>query len=228
MRQTSILICEDDPSILELLTAEFERSNYHVQATSTKAEAESALADGLPDLVLLDIILETNDAGWQLLEEIRETSQVPVILVSALSRADDRVRGLQSGADDFISKPFHVGEVVARAEAVLRRSQPSVPELELSIDDLRKEVCLAGRTVSLSPKEYQLLKLLASKPGRVFTTSEILNELWPETIGIDKKTYADAQDVQKYVYLLRRKVETDPKDPRYILTARGFGYRLGV
>ncbi len=153
---------------------------------------------------------------------------MPVILVSALSRADDRVRGLQSGADDFISKPFHVGEVVARAEAVLRRSQPSVPELELSIDDLRKEVCLAGRTVSLSPKEYQLLKLLASKPGRVFTTSEILNELWPETIGIAKKTYADAQDVQKYVYLLRKKLETDPKSPKHVLTVRGFGYRLGV
>jgi DNA-binding response OmpR family regulator len=228
MRKTSILICEDDPTIVKLLKAEFERHDYRVTAVTTKAEAESALDEGMPDLILLDIILETNNAGWELLERIRQKSQVPVILVSALSRADDRVRGLRSGADDFISKPFHLGEVIARAEAVLRRSQPSVPELELTIDDLRKEVCIAGRTIRLSPKEYQLIKLLASKPGRVFTTTEILNELWPATSVMGKKTYADAQDVQKYVYLLRKKIETDPKAPSRILTVRGFGYRLGV
>ncbi len=228
MRQTSVLICEDDATIVGLLTKALEANDYLVKAVGTKTDAESVLNDWMPDLILLDISLETNDAGWELLERIRKSSRVPVILVSALSRADDRVRGLRAGADDFISKPFYLEEVVARAEAVLRRSQPSIPGLDLSIDDLRKEVCIAGRTISLSPKEYQLLKLLASSPGRVFTTEEVLNELWPPTSDPGKKTYADAQDVQKYVYLLRKKLEIDPKNPTRVITVRGFGYRLGV
>ncbi|MFC2106666.1 response regulator transcription factor, partial [Candidatus Bipolaricaulota bacterium] len=159
---------------------------------------------------------------------IRKRSSVPVILVSALSRADDRVRGLRAGADDFISKPFHLEEVLARVEAVLRRAQPAITGLELTIDDLRKQVRIAGRTISLSPKEYQLLKLLASSPGRVFTTPEILKELWPSNPDSDERTYADAQDVQKYVYLLRKKLEIDPQKPDLVITVRGFGYRLGV
>jgi len=111
---------------------------------------------------------------------------------------------------------------LARIEAVLRRTQPGIGALDLIIDDVRKEVRLEDRTVSLSPKEYRLLKLLASSPGRVFPAREILAELWPGS------PYATRQDVQKYVYLLRRKIERDSKNPRLVLTSRGFGYRLAV
>lgn len=229
MQNLSVLICEDDARIAGLLEEELQKHEYRVTTCGSMEDARAILSRGLPDLVLLDIILpESNDAGWELLEWIRERSSVPVILVSALSRADDRVRGLRAGADDFVSKPFHVEEVLARAEAVLRRARPQLGGLDLTIDDLRKQVCISGDTISLSPKEYQLIKLLASSPGRVFTTDEILAELWPSEPGGGKKTYADAQDVQKYVYLLRRKLEKDPKNPQRVVTVRGFGYRLGV
>jgi len=112
----------------------------------------------------------------------------------------------------------------------LRRSQPdtAMSGLALKIDDLRKQVSIKGRTISLSPKEYQLLKLLASSPGRVFTSEEILFELWRPSEEAEGKNYADGQDVQKYVYLLRKKLEIDPKEPELVVTVRGFGYRLGV
>lgn len=229
MRAASILICEDDARIVDLLDDALRTNGYRVKIARTMDEAKSMLATWVPDLILLDIILpESNEAGFELLRFIRKRSSVPVILVSALSRADDRVRGLRAGADDFISKPFNLEEVLARVEAVLRRTQPEITGLKLTIDDLRKQVCIAGRTISLSPKEYKLLKLLASSPGRVFTMKEILNELWPKTPEATGKNYADAQDVQKYVYLLRKKVEIDPETPELVITVRGFGYRLGV
>jgi len=228
MHAANILVCEDDARIAELLEESLRDSGYQVKLAGTLEEAKTLLVKWIPDLVLLDIILpESNEAGWDLLKWIRGRGPVPVILVSALSRADDRVRGLRAGADDFISKPFYLEEVVARVEAVLRRTQPAISGLELQIDDLRKQVSIEGRTVSLSPKEYQLLKLLASSPGRVFAAEEILGELWPPNPDTDEKTYADAQDVQKYVYLLRKKLEIDPQEPTLVITVRGFGYRLG-
>ncbi|MBU1049370.1 response regulator transcription factor [Candidatus Bipolaricaulota bacterium] len=230
MRSASIFVCEDDARIVKLLQESLRNHGYRVKIGGTMEEAKSTLLKWDPDLILLDIILpESNEAGWSLLKWIRDRGTTPVILVSALSRADDRIRGLRAGADDFISKPFHLDEVVARVEAVLRRSQPdtAMSGLELKIDDLRKQVSIHGRTIRLSPKEYQLLKLLASSPGRVFTSDDILLELWPKDMP-DEKRYADVQDVQKYVYLLRRKLEIDPKEPELVLTVRGFGYRLGV
>ena len=229
MRTTSILVCEDDAAIVGLLEEALSASGYQVRSVGTMEDAKSVLLKWVPDLILLDIILpESREAGWELLAWIRDRGSLPVILVSGLKRADDHVRGLRAGADDFISKPFRLEEVLARVEAVLRRTQPTTSRFELAIDDLRKQVSIAGRTISLSPKEYQLLKLLASSPGRVFAPAEILNELWPPNPNIDEKTYADAQDVQKYVYLLRKKLEIDPQKPDLVITVRGFGYRLGV
>jgi DNA-binding response OmpR family regulator len=130
------------------------------------------------------------------------------------------VHGLSHGADDYIGKPFKLAEVKARINAVLRRSLPVENKKPLEIDDSRKLVILKGREVGLSPKEFALIRLLASKPGNVFSRQEILSTLWPGN------RYASFQDVQKYVYLLRKKIEDDPYNPKLILTVRGFGYRL--
>lgn len=225
MGSGSILVCENDPRTVALLDGALREDGYRVRVVASRADAEELLAKWTPDLILLDVILlESKTAGWELLAEIRRRSSVPIIMVTKLSRADDRVRGLREGADDFVSvyEPFPIEEVLARIEAVLRRTQPGIGALDLIIDDVRKEVRLEDRTVSLSPKEYRLLKLLASSPGRVFPAREILAELWPGS------PYATRQDVQKYVYLLRRKIERDPKNPRLVLTSRGFGYRLAV
>lgn len=226
MRTASVLICQDDAETIKLL--EDALTMYRLQTAGTVEDARALLATWVPDLILLDIVPGETEAWWELLRFIRKRSTVPVIFVSALSRADDRVRGLRAGADDFISKPFHLEEVLARVEAVLRRGQPEITDLKVTIDDLRKEVCIGDRAISLSPKEYRLLRLLASSPGRVFTSDEILKELWPPKPHTNERIYADSQDVQKYVYLLRKKLEADPQHPDLVITVRGFGYRLGV
>ena len=215
-----ILVCEDEPDIAEILRSFLSAQGYVVSTTATGAEALERIAEIQPDLVLLDLMLPDQD-GWEVLEEIRKTGTRPVILLTALGRVEDKVRGLSHGADDYISKPFDLDEVRARIEAVLRRSGPRLGS-KIWIDDVRKEVRVKERTISLSPKEYALLKLLISQPGRVFSTEEILAELWRGS------PYASAQDVQKYAYLLRKKLETDPARPEFLLTVRGFGYRLAA
>jgi len=182
------------------------------------------VAQQKPDLVILDVQLgRSGGDGWGLLSDVVESGVgSAIIVVTKLHRVGDRIRALQSGADDCLLKPFHPDELKARIEAVFRRMRPKVTVRELRIDDLRKEVRIGDRSVGLSPKEYQLLKLLHSTPGRVFSSDEILKALWR------RSSYATRQDVQKYVYLLRKKLEEDPKTPELILTVRGFGYRLAV
>ena len=233
MEPTRILVCEDDPDIARILESYLSGYGYDVSVVGGQVDAEARLAEWTPHLILLDIMLpESNEAGWELLSKIRSESSVPVIMITALSRLDDRVRGLSEGADDFISKPFDLVEVKARIEAVLRRTHPGLREIGLEIDDERKEVRVRGQLVSLSPKEYGLLKLLASVPGRVFSSDEILDELWMKEREVNgqeaQKVYANGQDVQKFVYLLRKRIEQDPKDPKIVLTVRGFGYRLAT
>lgn len=233
MEPTRILVCEDDPDIARILESYLSGHGYSVSVVGGQAAAEARLAEWTPHLILLDIMLpESNEAGWELLSKIRSESTVPVIMITALSRLDDRVRGLSEGADDFISKPFDLVEVKARIEAVLRRTHPGLREIGLEIDDERKEVRVRGQLVSLSPKEYGLLKLLASVPGRVFSSDEILEELWIKEREASRpegqKVYANGQDVQKFVYLLRKRIEEDPKNPKIVLTVRGFGYRLAT
>jgi len=219
-----ILVCEDEPDIAEILRRFLTAQGFEVAAEATGEGALARVAASQPDLVLLDVMLPDMD-GWQVLSEIRRTSERPVILLTALGRVEDKVRGLSQGADDYISKPFDLDEVRARIEAVLRRSKvvPSEgPRIE--IDDLHKEVRVRGRSIFLSPKEYALLSLLASEPGRVFSTEEILEKVWPK----EKNPYAGPQDVQKYAYFLRKKLEADPTHPTLVLTVRGFGYRLAI
>jgi DNA-binding response OmpR family regulator len=216
-----ILICEDEPDIQEILRSFLVGEGYEVSTAGSGTEALSLFAEEEPDLVLLDVMLPEKD-GWEVLREIRKQSDKPVIMLTALGRVNDKVKALSElGADDYITKAsFDLAEIKARIEAVLRRYQPRLKKTQIFIDNVRKEVWIRGREVSLSPKEYNLLELLASEPGRVFSDEEILARLWP------KSSYASSQDVQKYIYLLRKKIEEDPAHPELLHTVRGFGYRI--
>jgi DNA-binding response OmpR family regulator len=221
-----ILVVDDDPDIVRLLKYFLEAKGRQVQTASTGAEALELFKREPPDLVILDVILPGMD-GWTVLQKIRESSQVPVLMLTGKDAPTDKAKGLLSGADDYIAKPFDLAELEARIVAVMRRYKPSVrPTLirvgDLEIDDSVKQVKVKGRTVSLSPKEYELLKLLASEPGRVFSHQEIIAEVW------QNKPFITSSDVTKYIYLLREKLEDDPENPRYILTVRGFGYKLAA
>ncbi len=176
-----------------------------------------------PDMVLLDVEMPEMD-GWQVLDEIRSMGDTPVIILTVNDATSDKVRGLRQGADDYVIKPFDLAEIEARIHAVMRRGTHKASYLRcgpISIDDEAKEVRIDGEPVRLSPKEYDLLRLLASRPGRVFSNNEILHAVWPDRA--DEGTY---EDVKKYIYFLRGKVEPDPENPRFIHTARGFGYKL--
>jgi DNA-binding response OmpR family regulator len=221
-----ILVVDDDPDIVRLLKYFLEAKGRQVQTASTGAEALELFKREPPDLVILDVMLPGMD-GWAVLQKIRESSQVPVLMLTGKDAPTDKAKGLLSGADDYIAKPFDLAELEARIVAVMRRYKPSArPALirvgDLEIDDSIKQVKVKGRTVSLSPKEYELLKLLASEPGRVFSHQEIIAEVW------QNKPFITSSDVTKYIYLLREKLEDDPENPRYILTVRGFGYKLAA
>lgn len=219
-----ILIAEDDAKSLALIRKYLQAKSHVVIAARDGREALERFSQEHPDIVLLDVMMPKVD-GWGVLEEIRKTSNTPVIMVTVKDSTEDKVRGLSSGVDDYITKPFDLREVEARIEAVMRRYKSSVSQVEigsLRIDDEKKQVTIEGRPIELSPKEYDLLLFLASKPGRVFSQEEILQSVWAGS------TYAGAEDVKKYIYLLRNKIEKNPEDPHIIVTVRGFGYKLNV
>jgi DNA-binding response OmpR family regulator len=218
-----ILIAEDDQNSLHLLRKFLEAKGYQIVTASNGQEALDRFHEHKPDIVLLDVMMPKLD-GWTVLQKIRETATTPVIMVTAKDSTDDKVRGLSAGADDYIPKPFDLREVEVRVSAVMRRisKSPFLAFGQLEIDDERKEVRLHGKHIELSPKEYDLLKLLTSKPGRVFSHREIIDAIWTDS------QFASSEDVKKYIYLLRNKIEDDPDDPKFILTVRGFGYKLGT
>ncbi len=219
-----VLLIEDDMPIQELLRAYFEAKGHTVSAAADGVEGLKAFNAALPELVLLDVGLPRID-GWAVLQAIRASSSVPVVLLTALDDTEDVVKGLAMGADDYLTKPFDVRELDARVQAVLRRLDPQEKVTgfdvgRIHIDDRSKTVTVGDSFLSLSPKEYKLLRLLASEPGRVFSSDEIIAHLWPDS---DR---AAANDVKQYIHLLRGKLyrSADIGDP--IENIKGFGYRL--
>ena len=219
-----VLLIEDDIPIQELLRAYFEAKGHVVSAVADGVEGLKVFSTELPELVLLDVGLPRLD-GWAVLQAIRASSAVPVVLLTALDDTEDVVRGLAMGADDYLTKPFDVRELDARIQAILRRlesptASTSLDVGDIHIDDRSKTVTVGNASLSLSPKEYKLLRLLASEPGRVFSSDEIIAHLWPES---DR---AAANDVKQYIHLLRSKLfrSADIGDP--IENIKGFGYRL--
>ncbi|MEN6368100.1 MAG: response regulator transcription factor [Thermotogota bacterium] len=222
MDAVRVLVCHSRPGLA--LVPELVKEGYDVEQAECGEDVLERVSTRKPDLVLLELSIPgQRHAGWKLLGSLRERPHPPAIVVlTSLSRLDDRVRALNAGADDVILEPCDTVEVKARVRAVLRRTHPSLSELSLRIDDQRKQVWIGERRVTLSPKEYSLVSLLASSPGQVFSSDDIVEALW------SRPSYATGQDAQKYVYLLRRKIERDPTRPEIILTVRGFGYRLAL
>lgn len=219
-----VLLVEDDLQIMELLRAYFESKDHAVSVATDGVEGLRQFNDTGADLILLDIGLPELD-GWGVLEAIRATEPVPIVLLTALDDTESVVKGFAMGADDYLSKPFDIRELDARVQAIMRRiegkdDQASLEVGRIQIDDRSKNVTVGDVSLTLSPKEYALLKLLASDPGRVFSSDEIIARLWPES------SRAAPSDVKQYIHLLRSKLDKAAHISDPIENIKGFGYRL--
>lgn len=221
-----ILVVDDEAAILELVEYNLAREGFEVLTEADgKAAVERARAEK-PDLIILDVMLP-GMSGMDVCRELRKSTDVPIILLTARKDEVDRVLGLELGADDYVTKPFSPRELVARVKAILRRSQRGGGEGEgiaahhgLVVDEERREVTLDGRPLELTFTEFELLATLAKNPGRAFSRDELLSRIWGEDF------YGDARTVDVHIRHLREKLEEDPAAPRFIETVRGVGYRF--
>ena len=218
---------DDELSIIKFLRANLEARGYEVLTAINGVEALGTFEMELPDLVILDIMMPKMD-GFEVCRRIREWSQVPIIMLSARGDEEDKVRLLDIGADDYITKPFGKDELVARIQALMRRIestpsvsiQPSFVNGDLEVNFVKRQVTVAGAEVKLTPTEYNLLRELVLNAGKVLTHSHLLNKVWgPEYQN-------DTQYLHVFVRRLRTKLEPDPESQRYIVTVSGVGYQF--
>jgi len=221
---TTILIVEDEPPIRRLLRTTLGAHDYRTLEAATGAEALSSLRHHRPDLVLLDLGLPDID-GQELIGRLRQIGPVPIVVLSSRGEEGAKVKALDAGADDYVTKPFGADELLARIRAALRHrlqqqgAERGFTSEDLSIDLVRRLVRRGNEDVRLSPKEYDILEQLAIHAGKVLTHKHLLREVWrDETV--------DPQYLRVYVRQLRQKIESDPSAPRHVLTEPGIGYRL--
>jgi len=222
-----LLIVEDDTRLLEALRLHLGKAGYEIITAANGLEGLQKIYAHRPDLIVLDVMMPRMD-GWETCRRIREMSDVPIIMLTALGQEDEKVKGLKLGADDYLAKPFGLKELEARVEAVLRRTRLPPPTREavlyadgkLVIDSERWEVSRGGQLVELTATERRLLFYLAENAGRILTHQQILDRVW----GAE---YVDDTDyVKLYIWRLRQKLEENPSQPTYILTERGIGYKF--
>ncbi len=226
-RKYRILVVDDERRMVGFIRLNLEQDGFEVIEAYNGTEALERLRDSLPDLILLDVMMPDID-GFEVLRMIREINQVPVIMLTAKGEEDDKVRGLELGADDYVTKPFSPRELVSRVKAVLRRGSTFEEDEEgvidvddrLKIDFGRREVWVNDELVKLRPTEYRLLYHLVQNAGWVLTHDQILTKVW----GYEYRD--EPHYVRLYINYLRKKIEEDPSDPKYILTERGVGYRF--
>jgi DNA-binding response OmpR family regulator len=227
-RNRTILVVDDEERMVRFIRLNLEHDGFQVVPAFRGYQALDALRQEMPDLVLLDVMMPDLD-GFEVLKLIRETSSVPVIMLTAKGEEDDRVHGLELGADDYITKPFSPRELVSRVRAVLRRTEAANPatrselllvDERLKIDFGRREVWVDGELVKLRPTEYRLLYHLVQNAGWVMTYDQLLTKVW----GYEYRD--EAHYVRLYINYLRQKLEKDPSNPKYVLTERGVGYRF--
>ena len=222
-----ILIVEDDKKTASLVALYLEREGYQTVVAHDGQQALELARRYEPIFVILDLMLPLID-GWEVCRQLRQSSDVPILILSAREEEIDRVSGLTLGADDYVVKPFSPRELVARVKAILRRGRlgrindkGALSFEDLALDPEKRKVTLAGRVVLLTPHEYKLLHTLMAAPGRVFTRDELLTRMYPrEEIAVIDRV------IDVHIGKLRQKIEKDPSNPRYVLTVRGVGYQF--
>jgi DNA-binding response OmpR family regulator len=231
-KNTTLVAADDDPGLLRLMARNLQLEGFDVLAASDGQQALELIENHAPDLVLLDVMMPKMD-GFTVCSRVREFSAVPIIIVTARGQDQDKVRGLDLGADDYLTKPFSVEELLARVRAVLRRSELSTMEHRqglqattatgnLIVDYSQHLVMVNGREIALTPTEYRILAYLAQNVGRVVTQDLLLEQVWgQEYLG-------ESHMLQVNINRLRHKVEVDATQPRYILTKVGVGYSLAA
>ncbi len=226
IRDRRILVVDDEERMVRFIRLNLEHDGFQVSEAFKGAQAIDKLRSNLPDLVLLDVMLPDLD-GFEVLKIIREISAVPVIMLTAKGEEEDRIKGLELGADDYVTKPFSPRELVSRVRAVLRRTETSagthgIIEVDdrLKLDFDRHEIWVDGKLVQLRPTEYRLLYHLVQNAGWVIPHDQILAKVW----GYEYRD--EPHYVRLYINYLRNKIEKDPANPQYILTERGIGYRF--
>lgn len=230
MDNVQILVIEDDLEINQLLVKTLEKEGYSATAAYDGQVGIAQFLQGKYQMVILDLMLPKIE-GTEVLRRIREKAQIPVLILSAKNEETDKILGLGLGADDYMTKPFSAGEFLARVKAQLRRflyfSENSGANTkfltygELSLDPETYQVLKAGVAVTLTAKEFELLKLFMTNPHRVFTKSQLLRQVWDDEYSTDDNT------VMVHIRRLRAKIEADPSEPKYIQTVWGIGYKLG-
>ena len=227
MSKTRILIVDDELSIIKFLRATLKAENYEVLAAMDGVEALQTIEMELPDLMILDIMMPKVD-GFEVCRRLREWSQIPIIMLSARGDEGDKVKCLELGADDYITKPFGTSELVARVRAVLRRtkaarvipSQPSFTSGDIKINFVERRVTVAEREVKLTPTEYNLLQELVLNANKVLTHSMLLGKVWGPEYG-EEREY-----LRVFIGRLRRQLEPKPENPKYIISIPGVGYQF--
>lgn len=225
MSRPSILVVEDESAIAQFVAASLSAAGMLPRTAGSVAQAESELRAAVPDLLIVDLGLPDGD-GAAFIARLRQAHAAPVLVLSARSAEEEKIAALDAGADDYLTKPFGVGELLARVRAMLRRAgarhgAPAALEVgELAFDRETRRVSIRGETVHLSPREYALFERLAREPGRVVTHRQLLADVWGAE-QTDQLHY-----LRIYMGHLRAKIEPDPAEPRYLLTELGVGYRL--
>jgi two-component system KDP operon response regulator KdpE len=224
-RKVRVLVIDDEPAILRFLRPALIANDYDVESAVTAADAIKSIASEVPDIVVLDLGLPDQD-GKEVIRTVRQWSDVPIIVLSARDREIDKIEALDLGADDYLSKPFGAGELMARLRTALRHhlerraEKPVVKAGNLEIDNVRYRVIRAGTELRLTPKEFELLSFLARHAGKVLTHKQILTAVWGPSHT------ADTPYLRVHIGHLRQKIEENPDDPRIIVTEPGIGYRF--
>ena len=228
-KQQTVLIADDEPQIREILSIYFKKEGFKVIEAADGAEALVQVQAGKPDIILLDIMMPVLD-GLEVCKQVRKISDIPIIMLTAKDSDDDRILGLEIGADDYISKPFNTREVVARVKAVLRRTNASMsgqnkqvleyPNLMINLSEYR--VVAFGREITFTAKEMELLWCLASNPGIVFSRNQLLEKIWGYTY------YGDTRTVDTHIKRVRHRLDIPPDSTWDIMTVWGVGYKFEV
>jgi len=222
-----VLVVDDEPAILRFLQPALAANDYEVVTAGTVADATKRIASEAPDAVVLDLGLPDGD-GKDVIRTVRQWSDVPIVVLSARDRESEKIEALDLGADDFINKPFGVGELLARLRTAMRhrmQRRAEIPVLKLGnleIDSVRHRVVRAGEEIKLTPKEFELLSLLARHAGAVITHKQVLAAVWGPAHT------EDTQYLRVYIGHLRQKIEDNPDDPKIIITEPGIGYRIAT